>query len=82
MTWMGALDAASAVDAGQLLMLPPTYLTCLEVGLHASPREVLAAAASRGPVEMFMPEVEGSGDAAASLSIPESLRALVEERLS
>ena len=81
MTWMGALDAASAVDAGQLLMLPPTYLTCLEVGLHASPREVLAAAASRGPVEMFMPEVEGSGDA-ASLSIPESLRALVEERLS
>jgi 8-oxo-dGTP pyrophosphatase MutT (NUDIX family) len=80
-TWTGALDAAAAVDAGQLLMLPPTYLTCLEVGLHASPREVLAAARERGPVEMFMPEVEGTGST-ASLSIPESLRSLVEARLS
>ena len=80
-TWMGALDAASAVDAGQLLMLPPTYLTCLEVGLFGSPAEVLASAASRGRVEMFMPEVEGSGSS-ASLSIPSSLRALVEERLA
>ncbi len=80
-TWMGALDAAAAVDAGQLLMLPPTYLTCLEVGLHSSPREVLSAAGDRGPVEMFMPEVEGSGPSAA-LSIPDSLRALVEARLS
>jgi 8-oxo-dGTP pyrophosphatase MutT (NUDIX family) len=80
-TWMDALGAASAVDAGQLLMLPPTYLTCLEVGLHSSPQEVLAAAAGRPPVGMFMPEVEGSGDS-ASLSIPESLRALVEARLS
>jgi 8-oxo-dGTP pyrophosphatase MutT (NUDIX family) len=79
--WMGALDAASAVDAGQLLMLPPTYLTCLEVGLHSSPAAVLAAAAERGTVGMFMPEVEGSGDS-ASLSVPESLRALVEARLS
>jgi hypothetical protein len=80
-TWMGALDAASAVDAGQLLMMPPTYLTCLEVGLHSSPKEVLAAAADRGPVEMFVPEVEGEGDS-ASLSVPERLRALVEARLS
>jgi 8-oxo-dGTP pyrophosphatase MutT (NUDIX family) len=80
-TWLGALDAAAAVDAGQLLMLPPTYLTCLEVGLHASPREVLQAAAGRGPVEMFTPEVEGSGDA-ATLSIPDRLRELVEARLS
>ena len=60
-TWMGALDAASSVDAGQLLMLPPTYLTCLEVGLHSSPQEVLAAAAGRGPVEMFMPRGGGLG---------------------
>ena len=66
-TWMGALDAASAVDAGELLMLPPTYLTCLEVGLHASPRDVLAAAAARPPVEMFMPEVEGAGDSAVAV---------------
>ena len=80
-TWLGALDAAAAVDAGQLLMLPPTYLTCLEVGLHSSPREVLEAAAARGPVEMFTPEVEGSGDT-ATLSVPDRLRALVEARLA
>jgi 8-oxo-dGTP pyrophosphatase MutT (NUDIX family) len=83
-TWMSALDAASAVDAGQLLMLPPTYLTCLEVGLHSSPREVLTAARDRGPIEMFTPEVEGSGDPGvpATLSIPDRLRELVESRLS
>jgi 8-oxo-dGTP pyrophosphatase MutT (NUDIX family) len=80
-TWTGALDAAAAVDAGQLLMLPPTYLTCLEVGLHASPGDVLDAALARGPVEMFTPQVEGSGDT-ATLSIPDRLRALVEARLS
>ena len=79
--WLGAQEAASAVDAGQLLMLPPTYLTCLELGLHSSAADVLAAAGERGPVEIFMPEVEGSGDA-ASLSIPDRLRSLVEERLS
>lgn len=78
-TWLGALDAASEVDAGQLLMLPPTYLTCLEVGGYAGPAEVLAAASDRGPVEMFTPEVEGSGST-ATLSIPPGLRALVEER--
>jgi 8-oxo-dGTP pyrophosphatase MutT (NUDIX family) len=80
-TWLGAQSAAAAVDAGELLMLPPTYLTCLEVGLFGSPSEVLTSAASRGPIEMFMPEVEGSGSS-ASLSIPSSLRALVEERLA
>ena len=52
-----------------------------EDNLHASPREVLTAAVERGPVEMFMPEVEGAGDS-ASLSIPDRLRALVEARLS
>ena len=40
-----------------------------------------AAAAARGPVEMFMPEVEGAGDS-ASLSVPPSLRALVEARFA
>jgi 8-oxo-dGTP pyrophosphatase MutT (NUDIX family) len=80
-TWMSAVSAASAVDAGELLMLPPTYLTCLEMGLYGSPADVLAAASSRGPVEMFMPEVEGSGSS-ASLSIPPSLRSLVEERFA
>ncbi|MEO6510690.1 MAG: NUDIX hydrolase [Nocardioides sp.] len=80
-TWTRAVEAAAAVDAGDLLMLPPTYLTTLEMGLFGAPADVLAAASSRGPVEMFMPEVEGSGSS-ASLSIPPSLRALVEQRFS
>ena len=80
-TWQPAMGAVEAVEASEMLMLPPTYLTCLEVGLHASPRDVLAAAADRPPVELFMPEVEGSGDS-ASLSSPERLRTLVEQRLS
>ena len=35
-------------------MLPPTYLTCLEVGQYADPAAVLDAARDRS-VEMFMP---------------------------
>jgi 8-oxo-dGTP pyrophosphatase MutT (NUDIX family) len=79
-TWLPALDACAAVDAGGLLMLPPTYLTCLEVGQHSSPLAVLEAARDR-TVEMFTPSVVGSGDD-ASLSYPEALRSLVESRSS
>jgi len=77
--WTGALGAVEAVDAEEMLMLPPTYLTCLEIAQYAGPEEVLAAAHGRR-VEMFTPEVEGEGDE-ATLSMPEALRPLVEERL-
>jgi 8-oxo-dGTP pyrophosphatase MutT (NUDIX family) len=78
-TWMPALEAVQAVDDGDLMMMPPTYLTCLEIGQHADPSEVVAASAGRS-VDMFTPEVTGSeGD--ATLSMPERLRPLVEERL-
>jgi 8-oxo-dGTP pyrophosphatase MutT (NUDIX family) len=78
-TWMPALEAVQAVDDGDLMMMPPTYLTCLEIGQHADPSEVLIASAGRS-VDMFTPEVTGSeGD--ATLSMPERLRPLVEERL-
>ena len=63
-----------------MFMLPPTYLTCLEVAQHAEPGAVLDASAERS-VDMFTPEVVGSGDE-ATLSIPSSLHALVEARLS
>jgi 8-oxo-dGTP pyrophosphatase MutT (NUDIX family) len=74
--WMPAAAAVDSVDAAEILMLPPTYLTCLEVAQYAAPGDVLAAAAGRR-VEMFMPEVEGDGDD-ATLSMPEGMRALVE----
>jgi 8-oxo-dGTP pyrophosphatase MutT (NUDIX family) len=78
-TWRPALEAVQAVDDGDLMMMPPTYLTCLEIGQHADPAEVLSASAGR-TVDMFTPEVTGDeGD--ATLSMPERLRPLVEERL-
>jgi 8-oxo-dGTP pyrophosphatase MutT (NUDIX family) len=77
--WMPALEAVQAVDDGELMMMPPTYLTCLEVGQHADPAAVLAAAADRS-VDMFTPEVTGEADE-ATLSMPDRLRPLVEERL-
>ena len=77
-TWMGAAAACDAVDAGELGMMPPTYLTCLEVAQRASPGEVLAAAPTR-VVEMFTPAVEGVGPD-ATLSVPPWLESLVEAR--
>lgn len=79
-TWLPASGAVEAVEAGDMFMLPPTYLTCLEVAQHADPGAVLDASEERS-VDMFTPEVVGSGDE-ATLSIPPSLRALVEARLS
>jgi 8-oxo-dGTP pyrophosphatase MutT (NUDIX family) len=77
-TWLPALSACDAVDAGELGMMPPTYLTCLEVGQHDTPAAVLAAAEGRA-VEMFMPAVEGEGEA-ATMSMPQRLGPLVEAR--
>ncbi len=77
-TWLGAARACDQVDSGELGMLPPTYLTCLEIAQHATPDDVLAAARDR-VVEIFTPEVEGSGDD-ATLSAPAYLAPLVEAR--
>jgi 8-oxo-dGTP pyrophosphatase MutT (NUDIX family) len=77
-TWLGAGRACDQVDGGELGMLPPTYLTCLEIAQHATPLDVLAAARDR-VVEIFTPEVEGSG-AEATLSAPPYLAPLVEAR--
>jgi 8-oxo-dGTP pyrophosphatase MutT (NUDIX family) len=77
-TWLGAGAACDAVDAGELGMMPPTYLTCLEVAQHATPAEVLAAAPGR-VVEMFTPTVEGTG-ADATLSVPPWLTDVLEAR--
>ncbi len=61
-----------------MFMLPPTYLTCLEIGQYADPAGVLDASRER-TVEMFMPEVE-EDDAGGTLSIPQRLEALLETR--
>jgi 8-oxo-dGTP pyrophosphatase MutT (NUDIX family) len=77
-TWMPPLDAVVAVEAGELLMLPPTYLTCLDVARFAHPDDLLAEASTRR-VEMFMPEVVSAGDD-FTLSTPPGLEALLEAR--
>src|SRR4051812_18059416 len=56
-TWLPAMQAVRDVEEERMLMLPPTYLTCLEVGQYADPAGVLDAARDRS-VEMFTPEVE------------------------
>lgn len=66
--WLPATDAVARVDEGEVFMLPPTYLTCLEVARTGAPHDLLAAARDR-TVEMFTPQVEGSG-ASATLSVP------------
>ena len=77
-TWLPAMGAVRAVEDGELLMLPPTYLTCLEVGQHAGPAEVLEAARERR-VEMFMPEVEETSEGGV-LTIPPRLEPLLASR--
>jgi len=77
-TWMAAMSAVDAVEGGEMFMLPPTYLTCLDVGQYADPAGVLEAARDRS-VEMFMPEVE-QNDEGGTLSVPPRLEALLETR--
>lgn len=77
-TWKSARAAAVEADAGDLAMMPPTYLTCLEIGVYAGPAEVLAASEGRS-VDMFTPTVEALGEG-FTLSMPDRLRPLVAER--
>ena len=75
--WLSAGEAVATVDAGELFMLPPTYLTCVELTAYDDPDAVLRGAAGR-VVEMFMPEVVDAGE--ATLSIPAHYEALLAER--
>ncbi|MEU0316870.1 NUDIX hydrolase [Nocardioides sp. NPDC006273] len=54
--WLGVDEAAAQVEAGELAMMPPTYLNCLEVASIGSEDEVLADAAGR-TLTMFTPAV-------------------------
>ena len=65
-----------AADAGVALM-PPTYLTCLEVGRHPTAADVVAASTGRD-LAMFTPAAQEE-DGEMLLSFPEHLRPLLEE---
>ncbi|WP_210651209.1 NUDIX hydrolase [Nocardioides sp. SYSU D00065] len=77
-TWLPAAEAVDQVERGEISMLPPTWLTCLEVAQHAGAAGVLAAAGGR-TVEMFMPEVVADGGDFI-LSTPARYAALVDAR--
>lgn len=74
--WMPAGEAIATVDSGDLFMLPPTYLTCLEIARYADPGATLVAADGR-VVDMFMPEVVDQDEAV--LSIPERCEGMLAE---
>ena len=59
--WLPAITAAEQAEAHEILMLPPTYITSLDVAQYADPAAVLAEAANR-TVEMFCPAVEREGE--------------------
>lgn len=59
--WMGAEEAAEQVESRQMMMLPPTYLTCLQVASYPDSAALIEDARSRS-VQMFMPEVISDGE--------------------
>lgn len=76
--WAGAKDAVEQVEQERILMLPPTWLTCLDVAQYADPDAVLAEAHGRR-VEIYMPEVVAQGDDFI-LSTPPRYAALMAAR--
>jgi 8-oxo-dGTP pyrophosphatase MutT (NUDIX family) len=76
--WLPVAGALATVDAGEIAMMPPTYLNLLDAAQHGTAAAVLAAAQGR-TVEMFTPTaVEEDGQ--MMLSVPEHLLALLERR--
>lgn len=75
--WMTVREAIRAVDAHEMLMLPPTYCTCLEIYDFTHPDEALAAAESRD-LSSVEPQavVDEQG---AYLSIPDRLVRLADD---
>jgi len=78
-SWTAAAEAVAAADAGDLMLMPPTYLNCLAVAQHPDPGAVLAAARGRR-VTMHCPSVEPGPDGVPVLSMPDHLRPLVAGR--
>ena len=76
--WTAAMDAVEQVEQQQMMMMPPTWLTCLDVGQHADVDAVLRESRDR-TVEIFTPEVVPEGDKFI-LSTPPHYSALMAAR--
>jgi 8-oxo-dGTP pyrophosphatase MutT (NUDIX family) len=77
-TWLPAAEAVAMAESGEMLMMPPTYLTSLEVSQYAGPVEVVDAAHGR-TAEMHTPGVVPF-DGGWTLSIPTHLRPVLAAR--
>jgi len=69
--WLPVRDAIRAVDGHEMLMLPPTYCTCLELYDFAGPAEALAAAEGRD-LSVIEPQAVVD-DGGAYLTLPDRL---------
>lgn len=76
--WLPASTAADKAEAKEILMLPPTYITSIDVAQYADPAAVMAEAATRR-VEMFCPAIEPEGEG-FTLTRPPQTDALLEAR--
>lgn len=77
--WVDAAHAARQAETGEVAMMPPTYLTCLEIGSYADLDAVVAEAARRS-VTMFTPEPEPLPGGGWTLSVPDRQRPLLAHR--
>jgi 8-oxo-dGTP pyrophosphatase MutT (NUDIX family) len=62
-TWIRPADAVVAVDTGQMLMLPPTYVCCHELSPYGEVAAILDAAGDRR-IRTILPTVRVEGDQA------------------
>ncbi|WZH52010.1 MAG: NUDIX hydrolase [Nocardioides alkalitolerans] len=79
--WLPAATAVEQAEADELAMMPPTYLTCLDVAAQDGPAAALAEAATREAV-MFTPTIEQLDDAGDrwTMSMPDRMRPVVAAR--
>jgi hypothetical protein len=77
--WLPAGDAVRQVENGEIIMMPPTWLTCLDVAQYPSADGVLDEARER-TVDMFTPEVISSGDDFVLSTPPRYARLMAEHR--
>jgi 8-oxo-dGTP pyrophosphatase MutT (NUDIX family) len=77
--WLPALRAVEQAEARDILMLPPTYITSLDVARFADPQAAVDAAADRR-IEMFCPAVEEDPRGGFTLTRPPDADALLEAR--
>ncbi|WP_110180610.1 NUDIX hydrolase [Nocardioides solisilvae] len=59
--WVAASEAVRRAEAGEIGMMPPTWLTCLALSRYADPAAVLEASRGRR-VEMFTPALQQDGE--------------------